>query len=102
MRGILHPLLTQLGAPLQRQEEECPFVCCMEVLYYRGTNTRGPDVCSWGRRVRLHWIGTIFHQITPVRIPVVGHDHKHISLAVEIIFSSTGRASFLLFVQLHL
>lgn len=26
---------SQLGAPSQRQEEECPLVCCVEVLYYR-------------------------------------------------------------------
>lgn len=93
---------SQLGAPSQRQEEECPLVCCVEVLYYRWTNTHGPDVCSRGRWIRLHWIGTRFHQITPVRIPVVGLDQKHSSMAAEIIFSPKCSTSFLLFVQLFL
>lgn len=53
--------------------------------------------CSRGHRVRLHWIGTIFHQITPVRIPAVGPDQKHSSLAAEIIFSLTVLLSCYLF-----
>lgn len=101
-RNIMYPscCFAQQEAPSQRQEEKCPHVCCVEVLYYRWTNTHSPDVCSQGRRVRLHWIGTIFHQITLVRIPAVGLDQKHSSLAGEIIFSLTFSTSFLLFVQL--
>lgn len=100
--NIMQPpfCFAQLGALLQRQEEECPLVCCVEVLYYRWTNTHRPDVCSRGHRVRLHWIETIFHQITLVRIPAVGRDQKHSSLAADHFLPYMY--SFLLFVQLLL